>query len=385
LPSRPRRFLALGALLLLPAVARAQAVDRTDTPRGGQLRVTFEPTITTWEEEFGPLGKQPIGAALSSAIPPQWQCFQSDTARHGPVRACRLSTSRVQARVERRETPIIAELGLTNRLALSARLPLVRVKVAQRHDSSAVGFALDALLSDTTYAFAPIITTRRHLRYFAGDVELAAKYRVLQGASYATSVAFVMRLPTGHQDSPNDLLDVGTGDHQTDFEIQAAQELTLFNRLWLNAAVRAGVQQQGTRDRRVGPVTDLLLPRASLAELNWKPGNYVGVDVAPLLRFGKPFGVGFTWGYFTKQRDAYSYRSAQDSVDLASRLGAPAPASILNDHTAQRWTRLGFAMTYFGPDVEGSFSFERTVSGSGGFEPAATVFRIVMRTSRWPF
>ena len=66
------RHVALIALLL-PAVARAQAVDRTDTPRGGQLRITFEPTITTWEEEFGPLGKQHIGAALTGAIPAQWQ------------------------------------------------------------------------------------------------------------------------------------------------------------------------------------------------------------------------------------------------------------------------------------------------------------------------
>jgi len=257
--------------------------------------------------------------------------------------------------------------------------------VAQRHDSSAVGFALDALLSDTTYAFAPIITTRPHLRYFAGDFEVAAKYRVVQGSSYATSIAFVMRLPTGHQDSPNDLLDISTGDHQTDFEIQAAQELTLFNRLWLNAAVRAGVQQQGTRGRRVGPVTDLVLPRASLAELNWKPGSYTAIDVAPLLRFGKPFGVGFTWGYFSKQRDAYSFRSVQDSIDLAGRLGTPVDAGILNDHSAQRWTRLGFAMTYAGPEVEGSFAIEKTVSGSNDFVPAATVYRIVMRTTRWPF
>ena len=384
---RPNRLVALVSLAVIPGLApgvsRAQAVPRTDTPRAGELRVTVEAIITTWSDEFTPDGRQPIAASLTRAIPPRWQCFRADTLPI--VRACRLLTSQVQVRVERRETPLIAAFGLTNRLALSARLPLVRVMVRQRHDSSAVGFALDSLLGDSTYAFAPILNTPRHLRYFAGDFEVAAKYRVLQGPSYATSVAFVVRLPTGHQDSPNDLLDIATGDHQTDFEIQAAQELTLFNRLWLNAAVRAGLQQQGTRDRRVGPFTDLLLPRASLAELNWKPGNYAAIDVAPLLRFGKPFGVGFTWGYFTKQRDAYSYRSAQDSVDLASRLGAPAPASILNDHTAQRWTRLGFAMTYFGPDVEGSFSFERTVSGSGGFEPAATVFRIVMRTSRWPF
>ena len=147
----------------------------------------------------------------------------------------------------------------------------------------------------------------------------------------------------------------------------------------------AGWQREGTRDRRVGPVSQLLLPHAALATLNWRPGKYAAIDVAPMYRFGRPFALGFTVGYWAKQQDAYSYRSAQDSIDVATRLGAPVPASALNPGTAQRWTRIGVAMTYFGPDVEGSFSFERTVSGSGGFEPAATVFRIVMRTSRWPF
>ena len=379
----PRRFLALGTLLLLPAVARAQAVPRTDTPRAGELRVTVEPIITTWTDEFTPDGKQPIAASLTRAIPPRWECFRTDTLPI--VRACRLLTSQVQVRVERRETPLIAAFGLTNRLALSARLPLVRVMVRQRHDSSAVGSALDSLLGDSTYAFAPILNTPRHLRYFAGDIELGAKYRVLAAADYATSVAFVVRLPTGHQDSPNDLLDIPTGDHQTDIEIQAAQEVTLLHRLWLNAAVRAGWQREGTRERRVGPVSQLLLPHAALAKLNWHPGKYAAFDVAPMYRFARPFALGFTVGYWAKQRDGYSYRSAQDSLDVATRLGAPVAASVLNPGTSQRWTRIGVAMTYFGPDVEGSFSFERTVSGSGGFEPAATVFRIVMRTSRWPF
>jgi len=387
---RPHKLLPLFLLSVIPALApgvgRAQAVPRTDTPRGGTLRVTFEPVITTWDEEFTPSGKQPIAAALTNAIPPRWQCFQSSDSLR-PIRACRLLTSRVVARAERRETPLIAELGLTNRIALTARLPIVRVKVQQHHDSTAVGFALDSLLTDSTYGFAPILDTRRPQRYFAGDIELGAKYRVVAGTDYATSLAFVVRLPTGHQDSPNDLLDIPTGDHQTDIEIQAAQEVTLLQRLWLNAAVRAGWQMEGTRARRVGPMSQLLLPRAALAELNWRPGKYAAIDVAPMYRFGRggPFAVGLTVGYWAKQHDAYSYRSAQDSIDVATRLGAPVSASVLRPGTSQRWTRIGVAMTYFGPDVEGSFSFEQTVSGSGGFAPAATVFRIVMRTSRWPF
>ncbi len=199
------------------------------------------------------------------------------------------------------------------------------------------------------------------------------------------SAALLVRLPTGHQDSPNDLFDVATGDHQTDIEVRVAQELTLFDRLWLNALVRAGRQQPGTRTRRVGPESVLLIPHAALATLAWDPGNYVGVDVAPLFRFSGSFGVGLTAGYYTQQRDRYSYRSAQDSIAVATRLGAPVAASILGAGTALRWTRLGVAMTYQGSDVEGGLSIEETVKAAGGLVPVATVFRIVMRTSLRPF
>ncbi len=363
-----RRILTLGAvLLLLPAAARAQAVPRTDTPRAGTLRVTFEPLFTTWEREFTDSGRERhVGASLPA---------------------------RVLVREERRVTPLAVDYGVTNRLAVSVYVPLVRVNThatfpldsagQQAPDSAAQ--ALDSLLQDTTYAFDPIVNTSRRLRYFAGDIEVLAKYRLLETHSYALSGAVLVRLPTGHEDSPNNLFDISTGDHQTDIEIQVAQELTLFDRLWLNGMVRLGRQQPGTRARRVGPQSALLLPHASLATLAWDPGDYAAVDVAPMLRLAKHFGAGVTAAYWTQQRDHYRYRSAQDSIDVATRLGAPLSASVLDASTGVRRTRLGVALTYLGSDVEGSLSFEQTVSAAGGLVPVATVFRIVMRTSRWPF
>jgi len=354
-------LLALALPGLAPGVSTAQAVPRTDTPAAGTLRVTFEPVITTWENEFTASGRQRIGASLPGMV---W------------------------VRAERRVTPLIAEFGITSRIAVSARLPFVRVRVQAQNDTGTVGQALDALLSDSAFLFAPIRNTPRRLRYFPGDAELQAKYRLIVAANYAASVALVLRLPTGHQDSPHDLFDLSTGDHQTDVEAQVAQELIVANRLWLNVAVRAAHQRPGTRERRVGPQPhqNLLLPRGSTARLDWRPGDYAAIDIAPLYRFSPTFGAGFTAGYWTKKRDHYAYRSAQDSIDVATRLGgAPLPASGLDVGTSERWLRLGAAVTYVGPDVEGSFSIEQTVSGAGGRVPAATVFRVVMRTSRWPF
>jgi hypothetical protein len=370
-------------------VARAQAGPRTDTPRAGHLRVTFEPVITTWEREFTVAGhEQRIGASLFSEIRPPIVCRPA-----GGLIVCGYDFTPVLVHEERRVTPLAFDFGITHRISVGAYVPLVRVntRAGFRLDSTggpgnpAAIARLDSILTDSTYALESVVGTSRRRRFFAGDVEANAKYRILESGNYALSGAVVVRFPTGHQDSPNNLFDMSTGDHQTDIEIQVAQELTLFDRLWLNALVRAGRQQPGTRERRVGPQSVLLIPRAALATLHWDPGDYAAVDVAPMFRFGKAFGVGVTAGYWTQQRDRYTYRTAQDSIDVATRLGTPVSASVLDAGTAFRWARLGFAMTYASRDLEGSFSIEQTVTGSGGRVPVATVYRIVMRTSRWPF
>jgi len=353
------RTLLLLALVIpgLPPGVSAQAVPRTDTPRGGTLRVTFDPVVSAWDNEFTPAGKRPIGASLPA---------------------------RVFVHAERRVTPLTLEFGLTNRIALSARVPLVRTMVRAviaNDTTTSADSALAATLADSTYAFSPITNTRRGLTFFSGDAEVQAKVRL-----WAGSAALVLvRLPTGHLDSPHNLFDLSSGDHQTDIEAGLAQEVTVAGRLWLNASVRATQQRPGTRGRRVAPQDSLLVPIAALANLAWDPGDALALDVAPMYRFNKYFGAGVTVGYFTKQRDHYTFASAADSVALATRLGSPRSASVLDAGTAERRLRLGVAVTYVGPNGEGALSFEQTVSGVGGRIPVTSVFRIVMRTSHWPF
>src|SRR2546422_3090396 len=94
-----------------------------------------------------------------------------------------------------------------------------------------------------------------------------------------------------------------------------------------------------------------------------------------------PYTTLFRSGYFSKQRDHYAFQSPQDSVALATRMGFATPASVLDAGTGQRWLRLGFAMTYHTPGVEGGFSIEQTVSGAG-LVPAVTIYRLVLRAAR---
>jgi len=133
----------------------------------------------------------------------------------------------------------------------------------------------------------------------------------------------------------------------------------------------------------VAPPDAFLVPYQAITVLNWDVGDYLAIDFAPLYRFTSAFGVGAIAGYRAKRADHYAYASEQDSLALATRLGAPVPASVLDQGTAQHSLRVGLAVTYAGPRMEGGFTVEQTVSGGGGPVPAATVFRIALRVD-WP-
>jgi len=503
-------LLASAALTGGATVAAAQAVERTDVPARGVLRVTFDPRIMTWNDQFTGAGRMKLGAPLTGDtvggryIPVVARLEQNVRVASGLSSfVASLGAGLLSVRQERRTYPTTAELGLTNRLSVSLMVPMVRVEtraslqlsnrganlgvnplvlnalgargtdsaffaqfdqalaqldqqaagcaappspcaardssarwLAVRDalhgavygvgqtgspflplDTSTAGQAIDTAVArirqgfltfaiagfDTTVALAADTLTGaafeqillnpdpngfgytsvpfvRNFRYRLGDIELAAKYRVLAGAHYAAAVQALVRLPTGAKDSASDLLRQSIGDHQLDLEGQLTQELAV-GPLWLNVAVRAGTQRPGTQVRRVAPWDAFLVPAAATADLRWDPGDYVGVDVAPLVRLASEFAAGFTAGYFSKARDHYAFQSPQDSVALATRMGFATPASVLDQGTAQRWLRLGFAVTYHAPGVEGGFSIEQTVSGAG-LVPGATVYRLVLRATR---
>ncbi|HKV71328.1 MAG TPA: hypothetical protein VJN62_08775 [Gemmatimonadales bacterium] len=505
---KPLAVLAL--VTLLPCALPAQAAERADTPRKGKVRLSFIPTVETWEAAFGPQGRQPVGGFLSgdslgaSAFPPLAGMQSAVQSASGlSAFAASLGRTLLAIRSERRVTPLAAEVGLTDRLSIGVMVPVVRVDVReilnvdstrgnlglnplyfggapgfttffanfdnalaalnnqisggtclprcaealalynqgvalraalnkavygtgpssqspflplatsaagkgidttvidlqrQLQDSFGIaGFAdtlglptfaaapgdIEQVLSDPTfgYAYTPIERTPKFYRYWPGDAEVSAKYRMLETPTYAGAVKVTVRLPTGHLASPNDPFALSSGDHQTDVELGYIQELTLWNRLWLNLNVRAGVQLAGLRDARVAPQGAFWVPIGASARLDWKPGNYAVVDFAPMYRFNKQFSAGVTASYYRQGLDRYTYQSAADSVAVAQNLGAPVSASVLDAGTNRRYWQLGVAVTYQGPVWETGFSIQQAVTGWGGGTevPAATTFRIVIR------
>src|SRR5207247_827999 len=148
-----------------------------------------------------------------------------------------------------------------------------------------------ALLADPVlgygYRFSPF---RNSFRIGLGDVEIGAKYRIVTGSRYAAAVAGTVRLPTAGRDFADDLLRQSLGDHQLDVEARLIQELTVAGRVWLNLAVRAGVQRPGTRFVRVAPPAAVLVPAQAGVLLGWDPGDYAAAACRPRPCFGSCCG-----------------------------------------------------------------------------------------------
>src|SRR5882724_2695848 len=134
------RTLRLALALVSPAVTggarlAAQAVERTDVPARGVLRVTFDPRIMTWNDEFTDAGRLKLGAPLTGDtvggryIPVVARLEQNVRVASGLAGfVASLGAGLFNVRQERRTYPTTAELGITNRLSVSLMVPMVRVQ-----------------------------------------------------------------------------------------------------------------------------------------------------------------------------------------------------------------------------------------------------------------
>src|SRR2546427_546390 len=247
------RTLRIVLLLVSPALTggamlAAQAVERTDVPARGVLRVTFDPRIMTWNDEFTDAGRLKLGAPLTGdtvggryipvvarleqnvrvasgldqqaagcALPPSPCAARDSSARwrgvrdalHGAVYGAGqtgspflpLDTSTAGRAIDSAVAQIRQGLNLTFRIGG------FDTTVALAQDTLSGAAFEQILLSPDPNGFGYVsVPFHRNFRYRLGDVELAAKYRLVDGAHYAAALQAGVRLPTGAKDSANELL-----------------------------------------------------------------------------------------------------------------------------------------------------------------------------------
>ena len=206
-----------------------------------------------------------------------------------------------------------------------------------------------------------------------GDMELAAWYQLIDRPALRTQLQVLVRLPTGTVDSPDNFIDVGTGDHQTDVEVALRNDLVFGRSLWLHVGGRYGRQMADDLVRRVSPWYLPLAPASSRATVHRQLGDYLSLDLVPNWQLDDAFGVAVGYHFFHQAATQFSYADPADEA----RIGLP--ADKLGEGTGVTRMRVGAGVTFSTVKryAEGharmplavTWSYQNTFWGRGGQVP----------------
>ena len=218
-----------------------------------------------------------------------------------------------------------------------------------------------------------------------GDIEVRADARLFESGDPEGSRHFVagagalVRLPTGTQDDPTNFIDAATGDAQTDLELRGWLNGRWSGRFGLWVDLRYGIQMKGTTERRVFDPDVTFAPLSSQVKLDWDPGDYQFVELAPWFRVAESMTLLAGYRYHRKGRDAFAVAGG-DGTEPASGEPAPDP-EILVPHSEVSSSRLMVGMVYnratptpdgrTGRPLEIRLVYRQVVGGSGGNVPNA--------------
>ena len=196
---------------------------------------------------------------------------------------------------------------------------------------------------------APIgVVERSHI----GDVEVGAKVLLIDTfgglarsrspehiRGVRVSVAGIARLGTAQAERPNDLVDVGTGDGQTDVEGTGAADVVLGRRFWGSLVARIGVQLPDDKPFRIpdvpgNPYLAAYRERTVTRDL----GDYVELEASPRYVYNDYLSLSANWHYRRKGEDKYTGTFTAEDLN-----GKPVTldASILGIGTKQTEQRVG--------------------------------------------
>ncbi len=216
-----------------------------------------------------------------------------------------------------------------------------------------------------------------------GDIEIGGWYQLANGASWRSQLGLTVRLPTGKMDEPNNLIDIGTGDHQMDVQVGFGNDIILSRNLWVHAGGTYTRQMSDQLQRRVTPWYLPYAPASSLANVDRKLGDYYLVDVVPNWQLDDAFRFGLGWHYYHQGSTSFSYVDPTDEA----RIGLP--ASVLGLATSQTWMRVGAGLTFSTVEryqqgrarlpYRVTWSYNSTLWGRGGQTPKSGVMVIELQ------
>jgi len=262
--------------------------------------------------------------------------------------------------------------------SLSTVLPLV----LSRETLTAEGFALLPSIAAAGIGAATPLQTRQGL-WALGDVEASARIRLLDNLTpteghaepslgYRVTTRVTVRLPTGTQEDPDVLLDIGTGDSQLDLEGGLSADIRLGGRFGISTAGFYAQQSPTTLTRRVAAPGQVMAPETTRRDVRWSPGVMMGLDVAPHIRLSSTVSLHGEYRFLHKFRDEVELTVADPTIDpvvleLESGLKLHQIGGGLRYDTVEPWLR-GDAPR----PMEVHVRFLHAIDGSGGHAPKWT-------------
>lgn len=246
--------------------------------------------------------------------------------------------------------------------------------------------AFDAFLESTL--LTPPLANRVPL-WEIGDVEAHLLARIAEGGAddpdaalrYQVGAGALVRLGTGALDDPNVLFDLPAGDGQTDVEGRVFVNLeTARFGLWADA--RYGVQTSTVVARRVGPPDVVFRSPAGLRNVEWDPGDYLRLEVAPRIQLTREVALSAGWRLWSKGEDTFEVAPPDPGEPPAppgDALNVFSDVSLLAAETEETRHEVGLGLTYStrsawregrtGFPFEGRVLVRKAVAGSGGRTP----------------
>jgi hypothetical protein len=223
---------------------------------------------------------------------------------------------------------------------------------------------------------------------FRGDAEAGASITLVDQwdrgthrGGFRTAISGLVRFPTGRRDRSDDPLDIGTGDGQTDIQVDVVTDVgagVLGARL-TGSYVR---QLPSNIEVRVTAPSQPLVGPERLALVRRDPGDILSFGVRPFYRLARTLALQAGLEHWSRKSDVVSYATPSAAIPGVD-------ASVLAQESSANATVLSVGITYANPGglrpggrglpVDASWSYERVLRAGGGRIPDTHAVRARFR------
>lgn len=305
-------------------------------------------------------------------------------------------------------SPFVPIRNTDAQLAIEARVAAFRALYAQFGVTSIAASTTGPFASQNTLTLADaqtIITdpafgvvadpVQTVSRSHVGDIDVGGKFLLLdtfgnttaarmspQGLNFRAAVQGIVRLPTGQAETPNNFIDIGGGQGQTDLEGRVFADLLLGRHFWQSFVIRYNNQLGDDQFARIIDRPDRpLAPLYRRQKVKRDLGNIFEFETSPRIVVNDFFAVSGQYVYRSKSEDRYTGTFSIPAT-VTGFADITLDASTLNMETEQKEHRLGggiaFSNLYAFEQKKAAIPFEvtylhwQTVKGSGNVPKAFT-------------